>query len=587
VVQNSLAVRLAHVPPAAIALASAAAILSDGTPLRQVAALAELDAEVAEQAADVLSAANILAQGEPITFIHPLIAAAVQAGMTPFARARAHRRAASLLAREGSSSQQVATHLLAARPDGDQWVVGQLREAAGVALRRGAPKTAIRLLSRALAEPPLSDTRTEVLIELAQAKAADGSAEAIDHLTVAVETLQDPRRRAQVYQDLSRLLLTQGNLSGAAEVARRAINELPAADPLVRGLLADYLSAAVLYGPLRADAVSRLQPIIRSAALGQLPEESTLSALAAVQAACTCEPSGLVRSLVDAALVNDPLVDGKSHGGVGLSAVAVALLKVDELELAEQVLDRAIEVSQRHGRMIALGFASTWRSHVHYHRGRLVDAVTDAERALDLAQDGWKWYVSRAAPALIQAHIERGDLNSARAVLQRKDRASSENLTHALLFEARGHLALMEDDPAAALEEFQAAQSHLERFQVFHPGYCGWQRGAAIANARLGRDQEATALAESALALARRLGIPRPLGQALYTAGLVTSGQSAVELLSEAVAVLEHSAAALHLAHALVELGAALRRSGNRVAAREPLRRGLELAQLFTALPLV
>src|SRR5262249_29961411 len=60
-----------------------------------------------------------------------------------------------------------------------------------------------------------------------------------------------------------------------------------------------------------------------------------------------------------------------------------------------------------------------------------------------------------------------------------------------------------------------------------------------------------------------------------------------LELLNEAVAVLDGSPAALTRAHALTNLGAALRRANRRADAREPLREGLELARACGAEPLV
>jgi DNA-binding CsgD family transcriptional regulator len=53
-----------------------------------------------------------------------------------------------------------------------------------------------------------------------------------------------------------------------------------------------------------------------------------------------------------------------------------------------------------------------------------------------------------------------------------------------------------------------------------------------------------------------------------------------IEGLRDAVALLERSPARLELAHALVDLGAALRRDGHRADARAPLRAGYELASI-------
>src|SRR3954454_11810247 len=80
------------------------------------------------------------------------------------------------------------------------------------------------------------------------------------------------------------------------------------------------------------------------------------------------------------------------------------------------------------------------------------------------------------------------------------------------------------------------------------------------------------------LALARPFGAPHPIGAALRVAGLAAGGAEGIARLHDAVATLERSAAAPERARALVDLGAALRRTGERAAARDPLRRGLDLA---------
>jgi DNA-binding CsgD family transcriptional regulator len=95
----------------------------------------------------------------------------------------------------------------------------------------------------------------------------------------------------------------------------------------------------------------------------------------------------------------------------------------------------------------------------------------------------------------------------------------------------------------------------------------------------LGDNEEALAQSEEQARLARVFEVPRELGMALRVSGLVRSGDEGLELLHEAAAVLDASPAGLERARALTDLGAALRRRGNRSDAREPLRRALDLAQ--------
>jgi len=99
----------------------------------------------------------------------------------------------------------------------------------------------------------------------------------------------------------------------------------------------------------------------------------------------------------------------------------------------------------------------------------------------------------------------------------------------------------------------------------------------------MGDRDEARSLLEQELALAEAFGAPGVVGRSLRALGAVERGERALEALEAAVERLEKSQAALERSRALVDYGAALRRSGRRRAAREPLLNGLDLARRFGA----
>ncbi|MBV9196943.1 MAG: hypothetical protein JO168_22635 [Solirubrobacterales bacterium] len=109
-------------------------------------------------------------------------------------------------------------------------------------------------------------------------------------------------------------------------------------------------------------------------------------------------------------------------------------------------------------------------------------------------------------------------------------------------------------------------------------GYLHARAGAAQALLRLGERKSAIEVARAELADVRVFAAPRALGIAARVAGLAEGGERGLELLHESVASLRESSARLELAHSLTELGAALRRAGERKAASEPLGEALELA---------
>jgi DNA-binding CsgD family transcriptional regulator len=90
----------------------------------------------------------------------------------------------------------------------------------------------------------------------------------------------------------------------------------------------------------------------------------------------------------------------------------------------------------------------------------------------------------------------------------------------------------------------------------------------------------------SELADVRKFGTLRALGVASRVAGLASGGSMGIALLAESVDALQRSPALLERAKSLVELGAALRRAGQRGAARDPLAEGLFLAARCGARPL-
>jgi DNA-binding CsgD family transcriptional regulator len=78
---------------------------------------------------------------------------------------------------------------------------------------------------------------------------------------------------------------------------------------------------------------------------------------------------------------------------------------------------------------------------------------------------------------------------------------------------------------------------------------------------------------------AQRIGVTRVVIRDLRVLGLAEGGDAGIELLQDAVSVGRRYPPRLEYIHALVDLGAALRRANQRAAAREPLRKGLELSQ--------
>jgi DNA-binding CsgD family transcriptional regulator len=578
-VLRSVLLRLAQVPGAGPALASAVAILGDAAPLAQAAALAGLDDEKAEQAADALARSRILIPGEPLAFTHPLIGAAIRDDIPALARSRAHRQAAGLLAAQGSPAEVVAAHLLACRPADDADAASILGEAAEHAAVRGEYDAARRFLERALAERPSAGPQADLRLQLALAQAAVGVPDAPASLTGALEFVRDRQGRAQALQALARLQFARSDFPAAAEAIGRALSQLGQAnDPLARELLIDQMAIAALQPDLCPEAATRLAALTDDARSGRLPGEAALLAQLASSMVLSGEPAGRVREVACAAVRG---LSGDTFYGITTGSVVLALIHIDELDLAGAPVEATMERARRAGSLIGTGFASHWRAMLHYHRGALDQAIAEAWDTVEVCRAGWDLCFPWVVSLLVRAHIDRGDLRTAAETLRLCEGTTEPGLAGALLLEARGHLALARGQSAEALASLEAAGA-----LTVPPTMLPWRSAAALAAVRLGQRERAADLAAAELDQARQIGARRTLGGALRVAGLITEGRPGLELLTEAVAVLESSPAALERARALTDLGATYRRAGQFVAARQILHRAWQAAQEFGAAPL-
>jgi DNA-binding CsgD family transcriptional regulator len=242
--------------------------------------------------------------------------------------------------------------------------------------------------------------------------------------------------------------------------------------------------------------------------------------------------------------------------------------------------DGTVASARSRGARTELGAALTMRADIAARRGELLDAEADVRLGEDVVDGAAMPYPPRLLVGfLLPVLVWRGRLAEA----ERELAALGVDHRQVAVLAALGRLRLAQGRPGEALDALLACGDRLERRAWIHPGLFPWRTDAALACHRLGRAGQARALADQALATARRYAAPIPLGLALRAVGLVGSD---LDALRAAADVLGGTAARLEHAEALVELGAALRRANHRAQAREPLRAGLELAHRCAAAPL-
>lgn len=585
-VLRAVVARLTALPPAAQAIAKALAILGEGAELRHVCRLAGVAPEGATAAVDGLATIGILRSEEPLRFAHPLIASAFAADLPTAWRAAKELEAAELLAAEGMPPERLAIHLQRAPAGASQWVVDVLERAAAHARARGASEIAATLLSRALAEPPASEDRARVLTSLAEAEAAAGLADAATHLRQAIELTDHPVMRAELLGALGRMLAANGHHHDAVGLFREGLALIGAGHRrLARELRAGLASVvASSEGSIEALAAEVAQ-------LADLPEESEPASqcealsLAAAQMALAGAPVARFKPLVLRAIKAPVLAEAISRdGGLTLTPAAVALLYADELELSLELLETAARQAREAGSVPALATVCYLRAWPLYFTGAIADAIADAQQALLARGRGWGLHAGPAAAILAHARVEAGDLNGARATLREVESFDlpEDHWAWALLLVARARVRLLERDPAGALSSLGECAERLE-WQGVSDRPIPWRGQAALATLALGDAAQAKKLAHEERERAEQIGAARTVGMALRVCGLVEERSRGVSYLRAATDALEESPARLEYARALIDLGAASRRAGERVASREPLLRGLELAERFGA----
>jgi DNA-binding CsgD family transcriptional regulator len=579
-VARSILVRLARLPPAAAALAQAVAVLGGEAELRHAAALAELDEQATAEGVDALVGVQILEPGVPLAFVHPLVRAAVYSDLPPGVRMNLHARAAQLLANDGATPDAVAAHLVETEPAGKPETVAYLRRAAGRAMSEGAPEVAANQLRRALVEPPAEEERRQLLRELGAAELLAGQPEAgVEHLYQALRESSDADARTEIGLLLRTCLVIVGRMDEAVAVSSQVIDELELEEMAYEPVLeAGAVGAALLNLSVASRMTDRVERLRRRATDPDFREPLGL-AVAGLATAHANEPADAAAELAMRAL--DGIGQAHASGRYPAEAfLTMSLTAAERFDLAAKLAQELVEAARRRGFIPELVVLMALRSRIAYRCGRLADAEKDARDAVEtIGLYGQEAYFPLTLAALLDPLIERGELEEAETLLDRTSLASGyeESWYFSLLVHARGRLRMAQGRVAAALEDFR----WFRRFDspvTRSPCLWSWRSDAALALLALGEEGDAERLAYEELELGRAFRAPRTLGVALRAAGLVAGGRARLDLLREAVTVLEDSPASLEHARALTDLGAALRRANRRSEAREPLRHGFDQA---------
>jgi DNA-binding CsgD family transcriptional regulator len=595
-VTRSLLRRLALLPEGAREVLGATAAFGREARLEEVAELAGLDLAWASVAAAALRKAGILAAGPELAFVHPVVRAAVYEELPSDERRRVHLRAAQLLADRGAPAEPAAVHYLAIDGAGDPAAVSTLREAAREASSRGAPDVAASYLRRALVEPPNEDDRPSVYFELGLAGIAAEEPGSAAQLVGAVHGLPDAQQRAEAALQAAILLTFNGNSTDVISVCDAGLESRESIDP---DLLARLEGERALNSFLNPSTVASAVEWVESRREHVDACVAPVAALGAawMRLAMDCRPAGAeMERLVG--MVNDGSLFTHPSGVLAQGAVWVLVIG-GRPDLARDVGEAVVAMGEEQGSILIASVGRFWRAVAEFELCQITDAAADSAAAVETAlagagdEEGLSYILSTRIDSLIEAgEPERaGEVLRGASVADREPGLADEvrdgarlpaelprRAGFAFLIESRGRLSAALGHPADAVEDLLDAGRRWHELRVRSPVASLWRGDAALLLDRLGERPRALELASEQLELARWAQEPRALAASLRALGEIQGGDSGRALLAEAVTALEGTPARLELARALLSMGRALRRGGERRAARRPLARGLDIA---------
>ncbi|WP_345204621.1 LuxR C-terminal-related transcriptional regulator, partial [Streptomyces lavendulae] len=587
---SGLIERLEQLGPSTVRLAWAAAVLGNAVPIGIVGGVAALGDAQAADAIDQLHNARILTvltsvqRKEVVEFFHPLIATAVYRSIPPGVRVGMHGMAAQALVDDGHGPTAAARHLLEMHPEGDPWVVQQLRRAARESFSAGAPDAARRYLARALREPPEAEHRAEVLFELGSANLLHDPVTTINQLRTALEEPSTaPELREAITYRLAQALGHTGQLAQAAELLAEEARHATNSRTRLRMQAEQFKWNSVRVDEENSPARSRLLSQFAKRIVGRGLAERHILGLRAWDAALRGEPAATALEYAEQALDGGMSWTDQDFGFEVPAVVALTLMYCDQPGRAEELFNTAIvEFEAKGWRGAHLSFVYTLLGYIRYRRGRLAEAEDFVRNGLQIADRighdiPAQWY---AIGTLIETLLARGNVAEARQVA-RTYKLADGGFPRAVVYPdpqaVWGKLLLAQGRIEEAEHHLATAGKRLDLRGTRNPSWSPWQLDLALA--QVTHDTElAAATAAEAVVRARAFGASSVIGHALRVAAAAAEPARAAVLLKEAVDHLDQSPAAAELAHALIDHGTALHTLGDPHQAARQLYRGMETA---------
>ncbi|WP_162941803.1 helix-turn-helix transcriptional regulator [Desertimonas flava] len=565
-VADTVQTRIDLLPGPALDVARAVAILGPEAHPRHIAAMTGLSVDDVGAVADQLLRLEVLGPERPLSFVHPLVEAAVAGPLRPSQRSVLHREAVRLLTAEALPVIRVAPHIVSVEPAGDPEMVAILTRSAQIALAQGATELAVHQLRRALAEPPAPDQRRAVLLALAVGESVVNDPSAIDHFGEAADAIADPALRLTLVTAQAIAMSVAGRSAAGVETLRAFAAETPLPGVVHAEVLAG-LTFAAWVGSVDPPVLRRCIADLRAAIdlAGDLDGFPALVlAVRALAGALSGEPQELVGPALDSSLANAS--PQEPMHSLWMYVNLETMLILDRDRPAAVAIERWLTPARRSGSPAQVSALLYQRAAIAFRAGALGEAEEDAAAALEICSGyGLRYVLPAPLSLLVDIAREGGDLDRAQQLLRTHDAETrpAECLFDQLLIAARARVHAARGHWDRAIGELERGWAGASDCGCASPGYLAWEGELAGVLAAAGRPKEAVPLAESAIARAAALGLVRARALALRALALAEPA-GAHEGLAEATRIFDALGARLEVARTGVVALAAHDRGGPR-----------------------
>ena len=527
-----------------------------------------------------------VAPGE-IEFTHPLARAAVYADAAAQERREAHAALAAAL--PDRDVDRRAWHLAAASVGPDDQASGALEQAGTRARERSAYAVAAAAFERAASLASIDDTRDRLLFAAAEAAWLAGDA----HRTLAL--LDDaqvhvpaPSIAARIDHLRGQVAMRRGPVMDGYPLIVGAAEQIAEADPE----LAVVMLAEAVHGCFYAgDTPAMIAAADRAVTLATRQDSRRARFLAAMAQGMALVADGQgeagAASARQAVEILEEAYELRHDPGL-LAWAALGPLWLREAKAGRALIDRAFEQVRAQAALGALPYLLHLLARDQATTDQWAAAETSYDEAIRLAREtGQRVEVAASLAGLAWLEARQGREATCREHAAEAIKLCEElgvGLYRVWAIQALGDLELGLGRPAAAIEHLEA-QAEALRSRGIADVDLSPAPELVDAFLRLGRDDDAAAVAVDFVTQATAKGQPWALARAARCRGLIAGTGQLEPCFEEALRLHRQTPDVFETARTRLAYGARLRRARKRIRAREQLRAALEVFEHLGAQP--